>query len=188
MFLSPPLTVTTSWARRLTYYAAVGLCTCYCETGLLQFTASRTIYVYIGNFEACSLCCSSPDRWPGALWSRDWAWKMKCLKCSLKWNAWNAAWNTCTGYELLTGLNLINAFLCKDVLVAIVVLLGHTRLRSATLRQYDDLFTRMQFVCWAFSVGAPMKWNNLPAELRFIADTRSVKKALKTTFFRLAYS
>ena len=57
-----------------------------------------------------------------------------------------------------------------DVLVPIAVLPGHSQLRSAASGQYDIPFTRTQFGRWAYAVAAPTEWNNLPAELRSIAD------------------
>ena len=75
----------------------------------------------------------------------------------------------------------------KDVFVPLSDLPGHTRLRSAA-GQYEVPFTRTQFGRRALSVAAPTEWNNLPANLRSIADITAFKKAIKTHLFRQAYS
>ena len=75
----------------------------------------------------------------------------------------------------------------KDVFISLSDLPGHSRLRSAAAGQYDVPFTRTQFGRRAMSVASPTVWNNLPANLRSIADIRSFKKAIKT-LFRQAYS
>ena len=79
-------------------------------------------------------------------------------------------------------------FYIKDVFVPLSDLPGHSRLRSAAAGQYDVPFTRTQFVRRALSVAAPTEWNNLPTNLRSIADITAFKKAIKTHFFRQAYS
>ena len=76
----------------------------------------------------------------------------------------------------------------KDVFVTLSDLPGHSRLRSAAAGQYDVPFTRTQFGRRALFVAAPTEWNNLPANLRSIADITAFKKAIKTHFFRQAYS
>ena len=76
----------------------------------------------------------------------------------------------------------------KDVFVPLSDLPGHSRLRSAAAGQYDVPFTRTQFGRRALSVAAPTEWNNLPTNLRSIADITAFKKAIKTHFFRQAYS
>ena len=76
----------------------------------------------------------------------------------------------------------------KDVLVPLIDLLGHSRLRSADAGQYDVPFTRAQFGCRGLSVAAPTEWNNLPANLRSIADITAFKKAIKLHFGRQVYS
>ena len=76
----------------------------------------------------------------------------------------------------------------KDVLVSLINLPGHSRLRSAAAGQYDVPFIRTQFGRRALSVAAPTEWNNLSANLRSIADITAFKKAIKTHFFRQAYS
>ena len=75
----------------------------------------------------------------------------------------------------------------KDILLPLIDLPGHSRLRSAVEGQYDVPFTRTQFGRRALSVAAPTEWNNLPANLRSIADITAFKKA-KRHFFRQAYS
>ena len=75
----------------------------------------------------------------------------------------------------------------KDVLVPLSDLPGHSRLRSAA-GQYDVPFTRTQFGRRALSVAAPTEWSTLPANFRSIADITAFKKAIKTHFFRQAYS
>ena len=76
----------------------------------------------------------------------------------------------------------------KDVFVPLSDLPGHSRLRSAAAGQYDVPFTRTHFGGRALSVAAPTEWNNLPSNLRSIADITAFKKAIKTHFFRQAYS
>ena len=76
----------------------------------------------------------------------------------------------------------------KDVLVPLIDIPGHSLLRSAAAGQYDVPFTRTQFGHRALSVAAPTECNNLPANLRSIADITAFKKAIKTNFFRSAYS
>ena len=76
----------------------------------------------------------------------------------------------------------------KDVLVPLIDIPGHFRLRSTAAGQYDVPFTRTQFGRRALSVAALTEWNNLPANLRSIADITAFKKAIKTNFFRSAYS
>ena len=78
--------------------------------------------------------------------------------------------------------------LLMDVLVPLIDLPGHPRLRSAAAGQYDVSFTRSQYGRIALSVTAPTERNNLPANLRSIADITAFKKAIKTHFFRQAYS
>ena len=70
----------------------------------------------------------------------------------------------------------------NDVFVPLSDLPGHSRLRSAAAGQYDMPFTPRQFGCRALSVAAPTKWNNLPANLRSIADITAFKTAIKTHF------
>ena len=100
----------------------------------------------------------------------------------------------------------------QDIFVPLNDLPGHSRLRSAAAGQYDVPFTRTQFgrralfvaaptECNnlpaklrsiadipALSVAAPTEWNNLLANLRSIADITAFKTAIKTHFFRQAYS
>ena len=76
----------------------------------------------------------------------------------------------------------------KDVFVPISDLPGHSRLRSAAAGQYDVPFTRTQFGRRALSVAALTELNNLPTNLRSIADITAFKKAIKTHFFRQEYS
>ena len=76
----------------------------------------------------------------------------------------------------------------KDVFVPLSDLPGHSRLRSAAAVQYDVLFTRTQFDRRALSVAAPTECNNLPVNLKSIADITAFMKAIKTHFFRQAYS
>ena len=68
----------------------------------------------------------------------------------------------------------------NDVFVPLNDLPGHSRLRSAAAGQYDVPFTRTQFGRRAMSVAAPTEWNNLPANLRSIADITAFKKAIRT--------
>ena len=74
------------------------------------------------------------------------------------------------------------------VFVPLSDLPGHSHLRSAAAGQYDVPFTRTQFGHRALSVATPTEWNNLPDNLRSIADITAFKKAIKTQFFIQAYS
>ena len=76
----------------------------------------------------------------------------------------------------------------KDVFVPLSDLPGHSRLRSAAAGQYDVPFTRTQFGRRALFVAASTEWNNLPANLRSIADITAFKKAIKAHFFRQSYT
>ena len=76
----------------------------------------------------------------------------------------------------------------KDVLVPLIDLPAHSRLRSAAAGQYDVRFIRTQFGHRALSIATPTEWNILPANLRSIADITAFKKAIKTHFFRQGYS
>ena len=83
---------------------------------------------------------------------------------------------------------MVKVLLIKDDLVPLIGVPRHSRLRSAAAGQYDEPFTRTQFGRKVLSVAAPTEWNNLPANLRSIADITAFKKAIKTLFFRHAYS
>ena len=76
----------------------------------------------------------------------------------------------------------------KDVFVPLSDLPGHSRLRSAAAGQYNVPFTWTQFGRRALSVAAPTEWNILRLNCRSIADITAFKKAIKTHFFRQAYS
>jgi hypothetical protein len=60
-------------------------------------------------------------------------------------------------------------------------------LRSAVTTDIDFPRTHLRFGDRAFSVAGAKHWNSLPAELRFIADTATFKKQLKTYLFRVAF-
>ena len=65
-----------------------------------------------------------------------------------------------------------------------VIVQSQSLRRSAAAGQYDVPFTQTQFGRRALSVVAATEWNNLPANLRSIADITVFKKAIKTLFFR----
>ena len=75
-----------------------------------------------------------------------------------------------------------------DITTPISSLHGHSMLHSATTNQYDIPRTRTKFGDRAFLVAGPHEWNNHPINNRNIREVSSFKRAIKTYFFKMAFS
>ena len=75
----------------------------------------------------------------------------------------------------------------RDLVTAVNEISGRSHLRSATLGHFDVPRTRTKLGSRAFSVAGPVAWNSLPASIRELTSTNSLKRQLKTHLFRVAY-
>ena len=76
----------------------------------------------------------------------------------------------------------------KNLLTPTKDISGRYNLRSAAAGDFGVPRFRLEFGRRAFSVGVPMEWNALPADLRTIKDRLIFKCALKTYLFKMAYN
>jgi len=79
------------------------------------------------------------------------------------------------------------AYLC-ELLHSVSDIAARSSLRSAATSDMEVPRTRLRLGERAFSVAGVRQWNNLPVELRAIANTATFKSHLKAHFFRVAFT